>query len=258
MIRFWSCLVALAIAQPVWASGDDAPYYGPMQRWHGIGLKFGYEDRFEKDGSWRVDAAVHNRGDAIDIAMYRMAERGRDQGYRYVFFLGGSGSRSPGLDAATVYARPSHDAVPPVGCRSKKVTTCYTADVAEVLRMLGGPDGMHPGVPIVDHRDDLGRAVLLSGYGTGGIASPIPGAVPRSHVMTIIGNRSRGGTLAVVPPAPIPEAIAPRPVGLSAARPATAPGGLVAISAAERFEQARKANQPVRGRDPTQGWAISD
>ena len=160
-----------------------------MKRWHGVGYKFGYEDRIEKDGSWRVDAAVHGHGDAIDMALYRVAERARSEGYRYVFLLGGNGSRSPGIDAATVYARPSHEGVPPLGCRSKKITSCYTADVAEVLRILDGPGGTRPGVPIADHRDELGREVFLSGYGTGGIATLVPGGVARSQVTTIVLNR---------------------------------------------------------------------
>ena len=46
-----------------------------------------------------------------------------------------------------------------------------SADVAEVLRILGGPDGTQPGVAIVDHRDEYGREVFLSGYGTGAIAA---------------------------------------------------------------------------------------
>jgi hypothetical protein len=188
MKRILACLTLLALGQPAWAG--DAPYYGPAKKWHGIGYKFGYEDRTEKDGTWRTYVAIHGGGaDAIDMALYRTAERAREQGYRYVFFLGGSGSKSPGIDAATVYAMPSREAVPPVGCRSKKVTTCYTADVGEVLRILGGPGGTRPGVPILDHRDEAGREVFLSGYGTGAVATLVPGAVARSHMTTVVENR---------------------------------------------------------------------
>ena len=40
-MRIWPCLLLLAIAQPAWAGGDEAPYYGPAKRWHGIGYKLG-------------------------------------------------------------------------------------------------------------------------------------------------------------------------------------------------------------------------
>lgn len=243
MIRYWLCLTLLVIAQPAWAGDGDAPYYGPMKRWHGIGFKFGYEDRTEKDGSWRIDTAIHGRGEAIDMALYRAAERARDEGYRYLFILGGSGSTSPGIDAATVYARPSHEAVSPIGCRSKRVSSCYTADVAEVLRSLGGLGGTQPGMPVMDHRDESGREVFLSGYGVGGIATLVPGGVARSHVMTIAENRSEAKPVANTP---------------IVRMPVPAPRGAVTLAGDDRFEQALKINQPVRGRDPKQGWTISD
>ncbi|UVO52065.1 hypothetical protein M0208_16670 [Sphingomonas sp. SUN019] len=265
MTRFWPGLMLLAIAQPAWAGDSDAPYYGPMKRWHGIGYKFGYQDRTEKDGSWRIDAAIHGRGDAINMALYRAAERARAEGYRYIFFLGGEGSKSPGMDAATVYARPSHEGVPPLGCRSKKITSCYTADVAEVLRILGGPGGTQPGVPIVDHRDQFGREVFLSGYGTGGVATLLPGGMVRSHVATIVENRSNSNPAANPRVAPIPALMtaAPERVTAGAATPipvnaAVAPRGTAVPIANSRLEQALKANQPVRGREPNLGWTISD
>ena len=268
MKRFWSCVLLLAIAQPAWARGDDAPYYGPMKR-RGIGFEIGYKDRVEKDGSWRIDAAIHARGDAIDMALYRAAERAHDLGYRYLFLLGGSESRSPGLNMATVYARPSHDAGPPIGCRSRKMTSCYTADVLEILRILGGPDGSQPGVPILASRDAFGREVYLSGYGTGGVASLVPGGIARSNMTTIVdgGTYIRGANLR-------PSGRALDPVA-GAARPLPAPTAIVAppvfkyvppsssppsaeVEADARFDQALKAAQPVRGRDPKLGWTISD
>jgi hypothetical protein len=216
MKRFWSCLVLLAVTQPAWAGADDAPYYGPMKRWHGIGYKIGYEDRTEKDGSWRIDAAIHGRSDAIDMALYRAAERAHDLGYRYLFLLGGKGSKTPGIDMATVYARPSHEAVPPIGCRSKKVTSCYTADVMEVMRILGGPDGTQPGIPILASRDEFGRDVFLSGYGTGGVASLVPGGKARSYMTTVVENgsnsrRSKAAPIALAAPDPVATPYVPPP-----------------------------------------------
>ncbi|WP_380786341.1 hypothetical protein [Sphingomonas sp. R86521] len=268
MKRYWLCVLLIATAQPAWAGGDDAPYYGPMKRWHGIGYKIGYEDRTEKDGSWRIDAAIHGRSDAIDMALYRAAQRAHELGYRYLFLLGGQGAKMPGLDTATVYARPSHEAVPPTGCRSKKVTTCYTADVMEVMRILGGPDGTQPGIPILASRDEFGRDVFLSGYGTGAVASLVPGGRARSYMTTVIENRSnsRGSkvapiTLAVPAPVAAPSVPAPaeRPAPTRGYMPVdVGPRSAVSATPNERFERALKAAQPVRGREPKQGWTISD
>ncbi len=270
MKRFLSCLMLLATAQPAWARGDDVPYYGPMKRWHGIGFQTGYRDRTEKDGSWRIDAAIHGQTDAIDMALYRAAERAHELGYRYLFLLGGNGSKTPGQDVATVYARPSHEAVPPIGCRSKKLTTCYTADVLEIMRILGGPDGSQPGVPILAGRDEFGRDVFSSGYGTGGVTSLVPGGMVRSQVTTIVDGRLRirGGRPPQIQPrfAPVAVPTVPAPVaaGAVAPRPFKYAQPVVQHSPSPeaqtntRFERALKAAQPVRGREPNLGWTISD
>jgi len=270
MKRFLSCLVLLAIAQPGQAASDDAPYYGPMKRWNVIGFQTGYKDRTEKDGSWRIDAAVHGRTDAIDMALYRAAERAHELGYRYLFLLGGNGSKTPGLDTATVYARPSHDAVPPIGCRSKKLTSCYTADVLEIMRILGGPGGSQPGVPILAGQDEFGRDVFSSGYGTGGVTSLVPGGMVRSEVTTIVDGklRIRGARSAQVRPGFVP-ATAPTLPAQMVTGPMLPPALKYPQPAAQRplsheaptntrFQQALKAAQPVRGRDPKLGWTISD
>ena len=270
MKRFLLCVVLLAIAQPAWAGGDDAPYYGPMKRWNVIGFQTGYKDRTEKDGSWRIDAAVHGRTDAIDMALYRAAERAHELGYRYLFLLGGNGSKTPGLDMATVYARPSHDAVPPIGCRSKKLTSCYTADVLAIMRILGGPGGSQPGVPILAGQDEFGRDVFSSGYGTGGVTSLVPGGMVRSEVTTIVDGklRIRGARSAQVRPGFVP-ATAPTLPAQMVTGPIPPPALKYPQPAAQRplsheaptntrFQQALKAAQPVRGRDPKLGWTISD
>lgn len=297
MKRFCLCLMLAVTAQPALAR-DDAPYYGPMKRWHGIGYKFGYEDRVEKDGSWRIDTALRGRGEAVDMALYRAAERARDAGYRYVFLLGGRGYTSPGISAATIYARPSAEAVAPTGCRSKRATTCYTADVAEILRILGGPDGLQPGVAIVDHRDEYGREVFLSGYGTGGIARLNPGGVAHHGIMTTVDGNV---TIRVAGPAPASRpapptvdvtgkvsgkvsgdvaatdrAVMPTPTRVATPMPVRAPVTIMAssraasmassmagarngtVTAEERFARALKAARPISGGDPRQGWTISD
>lgn len=266
MKRLLLCAIVLAAPGVAWA-GDDAPYYGPMQRWHGIGYTFGYRDKVERDGTWRIDTAIHGRGEAIDMALYRAAERARDAGYRYVFLLGGESRTTPGVKAATLYARPSRDAVAPTGCRSRKVTTCYTADVGELLRILGGPDGLQPGVAIVDHRDEYGRAVTLSGYGTGAVVATLPaGRQPRQTMIVTDGRvqiRSSSPVPLASPVAPVPFVPAPRPLPPYPAvvartpdpRPAAPSSGR---SAGERFQAALQAAQPVHGRNREQGWTVSD
>ena len=270
MKRLLLCLFLVGIGGPAWAGGKP-PYYGPIKK-GGIGFKVGYEDRVEKDGSWRIGATTRGGGDAIDMALYRAAELARDAGYRYIFLLGGRWSKTPGLDVAVLFARPSHEAVAPIGCKSKKVTTCYTADAGEVMRILGGPGGTQPGVPIVDHRDEYGREVFLSGYGTGGVATLVPGAGIGSGITTIVDGklqirrlgRSVAARPAAAPPAmvlpapallppPVPLAAAPMPVMMTAEA-----SGSARVDAMERFDQARNAVKPIRGGSPTQGWTISD
>lgn len=174
MMRRWTVLLLAAALCPTVANASDAPYYGPMKAWHGIGYKFGFKHEVEDDGSWKVVAAT--RGDqALDMAMYRAAELARERGFAYVELLSASSSDSPGYHSATVYARPSRVPAQPAKCRSKRANSCYTADVAQILNRLGGLGGTQPGVPVTDHFDKYGRAVSYSGFGTGYVA---PGAAP--------------------------------------------------------------------------------
>ena len=169
-MRVWGYLLLIATVQAVPAAAQDAPYYGPMKAWHGIGFKFGYKHAIAKDGSWKIEAATR-RGEAVDLAMRRAAELARDEGYAYVEMLGGSASRSPGINSATLYARPARTAAAPAACRSKR-RDCYTADVATLLRG-------QPGVPVTDHFDRYGRAVSYSGYGYAAASTaPHPVAAP--------------------------------------------------------------------------------
>ena len=221
-MRPWRCLLLFIAMYPAYAGASEPPYYGPMKAWHGIGYKFGYKQDLEKDGTWRV-VATTQRGDAVDMAMYRAAELAREEGFAYVELLGGSASRNFAMSSATVYARPSHSPSPPAACRSKQRGTCYTADVAEVLRKLGGPGGTQPGVAVVDHLDGYGRAVSYSGFGVGAAS-----AAPAKHVP------------------PVPATVNSR-----------GPAGAQAPDSASEFDRALKAAQPVRGREPNQGWTVS-
>lgn len=227
MKRLSALVLAIIAAPPAIAANSDAPYYGPALRWHGIGFKTGYEDHIEKDGSWRIEVSARS-GEPVDMALYRAAERARDLGYRYVALLGGVEHRTPGMRWVTLYARPSATPDAPTGCRSHRKGACYTAEVGEVLRVLGGPDGAQPGVAVADHFDRFGRPVMISGYGIGAVGSMA--AMPVS---------------APLPPVPV---VATRP---SAATPSQAD------EADARFDAALRAQRPVR-RDPRQGWTVSD
>ena len=213
-------LPLLALAAPAIAA--DAPYYGPMKAWHGVGYSFGYKEAMQKDGAWRIVASTAF-ADPVDMALYRAADLAREQGFAYVELLGGRETGSPGYRSATLFARPSNAATPPATCPSRRVGTCYTASVAALLRRFGGVSGVQGGVAVVDHRDRYGRAVIVSGYGSGA-------AVPRVPVPVIT------------------------PVPLAAYRPvANIPRRDPAIEA----DRALKAARPVRG-DAHLGWSATD
>lgn len=228
-MRAWHCLLLLAAAQPAFAGEPEPPYYGPQKSfWEG---GYGYRDKVEHDGTLRVDAFA--RGDhALDIAMYRAAELARASGAEYVQLLGASGGSFRIDYSATVYLKPAADPAPPTLCRSKRRGSCYTAEVAELLRVLGGPNGAQPGVPVIDHYDEHGRAVTVSGFG---IAAA--GSAPRR----------------LVAPSPPPRYLPPAP-------PADARMSRSASAVVSTATQARalKAQAGVRGREPQQGWTISD
>ena len=211
-------LFLFAVTTPAVAA--DAPYYGPMKAWHGWGYRYGYKDDFAKDGSWRVDAAARS-GHAVDVAMYRTAERAREAGFAYVQFLRARGSDGPAYSYATVFSRPSHSPAAPAECGAGRAGACYTAEVAEVLRRLGGANGRQPGVAIADHYDRYGRAVSYSGFG--------------------IGMALAAAARPVAPPAPAP-------VLRMSAEPAKA----------ERYAALLTAARPMSGHDSRRGWTISD
>lgn len=226
MRKVWLLGVALTIAAG--AQAADAPYYGPAKPWHGIGYKFGYKDDVAPDGAWRVVATVRF-GEAVDMAMYRMAERARDAGYRYVTLLGGSETRAPGYHSATLLGRPSESAAQPTSCPGKRPTACYTAGVAQLLRKFGGPGGTQPGVALADETDKYGRQVFYSAYGQG---KAVAGTASIATVFPTI-----------------------RSVPATATR---ASGFDPDAAAEERRTKAADALRPVRGREPKQGWTISD
>lgn len=162
------CLAAaIAIflaASPAFAR-DYVPAYGPKQ---GI-MGEGYKHSTEKDGTWRIVTEYHTRDPiiALNVALYRAAELAREQGKRYVQVLNGYGMSSHAVANGFVYAVGSDSPAAPTRCKAKR---CYTADAAQVLDILSGPDGRTPGVPKPTYIDEKGRQVTIAGYGIGAIA----------------------------------------------------------------------------------------
>ena len=160
--------LAAVIAAAVISSPASARklYYGPKSGPFGTG----YKHDVEKDGSLRIVTEYHARSAdlALDVALYRAAELAREAGKPFVQVLGGYAYSRTGVAVGFVYARPSDTAAPPAGCRRAK--QCYTADVAVVLRALGGAAGNEPGIAEPTGTDAFGRRVIYSGYGTGAVA----------------------------------------------------------------------------------------
>jgi hypothetical protein len=168
-VRVLLCLAMLLASQPVQAGMFDAPlanYYGPMQK--GVG----YKHSTTKDGYWKIEAEsrrIDGSDFATDSALYRAAEMARAGGYRFVEMHDGYATRSRLGESVTVFALPTNSAIHPVRCRSGKPNRCYTADVSAVMKVLSGASGNQPGVAAPHHIDEFGRAVTISGFGTGAI-----------------------------------------------------------------------------------------
>lgn len=242
-MRHFILLLVVAASTPTALLARDTPYYGPIKGWSG-GRDFGmgFKDEVQRDGSWR--SVANTRGDqAVDMAIYRAAEMARSAGYDYVQLLGGNQSRSAIMSSATLFARPSHAPATPTDCKSRRRESCYTADVAEVMRRLGGPDGVQPSVAIVDHLDEYGRKVSYSGYGIGRAgATPLPATVPaRRFALPPMPSRI------AAPAYGVPPVYGAAPIAASPDR----------LSKAERYEQLLRAAQPV-SHDARLGWTATD
>ena len=159
--------LAAAAAAALIASSASARsvYYGPKNGPFGTG----YKHSVEKDGSLRIVTEYHARSAdlALDVALYRAADLARDAGKPFVQILGGHAYARNGVAVGFVFARPSDSSSAPAQCRRAK--RCYTADVASVLRVLGGPNGTAPGIAVPSGTDAFGRSVIASGFGTGAV-----------------------------------------------------------------------------------------
>lgn len=162
-MRLVTMLVVASLATAP-ALAENAPYYGPK----GGLLGEGYKEELQKDGSWRIVTEYHSRDPmvAFNIALYRAAELAKEAGKPFVEITKGYAMSGYGVANGFVFARPSDSPSAPAKCRTKR---CYTADVAKVLKALGGPDGNQPGVPVPSIHEN-GRTVIVSGYGIGAIA----------------------------------------------------------------------------------------
>ena len=162
-IAFIAAIAAVMVSSP--ASARDI-YYGPKSGPFGTG----YKHNVEKDGSIRIVTEYHSRDPyvALNVALYRAAELARDAGKPFVQMLGGYAQARNGVAVGFAYARPTDSSSAPAACRRAK--RCYTADVATVLRALGGPYGNQPGIARPTGTDQFGRSVSFEGFGTGAVA----------------------------------------------------------------------------------------
>ncbi len=129
----------------------------------------GYKHSVQKDGTWRIVTEYHTTDPmvAMDMALYRAAEMAREANQPFVQILNGYAMSSYAVASGFVFARPSSDSAAPTACKAKR---CYTADVARVLDLLGGPTGNQPGVAKPSSVDERGRQVTISGFGIGAVS----------------------------------------------------------------------------------------
>jgi len=129
-------------------------------------------DKLTDDGYWKIEATSRILNDhalAIDKAIYHAAELARAGGFRYVELHDPYGRKNAFEETATLYARGATAPVRPAACRSGKRNRCYTADVDAVIRHLSGDSGTEPGVAASSGKDQYGRTVYQSGFGTGAV-----------------------------------------------------------------------------------------
>lgn len=128
--------------------GPAAHYYGPLKIWHGVG----FQDRVEKDGSWRIMAAsrrIDGQDFARSMALYRAAELADTGGHPYIQILGGRiesgiGIANYGTQTVVVHIRASDSAAPPTACRQAvpRPGNCFTISVAQVRATAGAALGL--------------------------------------------------------------------------------------------------------------------
>lgn len=109
---------------------------------------------------------------------------------------------------------------------------------------------------------DAGRNI--TGHGADGAAKLVPRGAAQIYGATSVENRPHPDAAVVGTVVRKPRPVGVVPVwGTPAPKPSSmensvARQGPATPTVEERFEQARKANQPVRGRDPIYGATISD
>lgn len=106
---------------------------------------YGFKDKLQKDGSWKVSAQTTNRDGYMfsqDVALYRSAEIAREAGKGWFQILDVSTRSVAGgtmLDQENTWLVivPADSADPPATCHAKFATACKTLNVDETLARIG-------------------------------------------------------------------------------------------------------------------------
>lgn len=135
---------AAATAQPAWLY-DLMKLPEPRTYKKAEGSFYGYREKLQKDGSWKVTAGTLKRdGEAFsqEMALYRSAEIARNAGKKW-FQVTDLTTMSPGPGSNQVevktwlYILPVDDPQQPIACRSKIPASCSTFNVDLVLASIG-------------------------------------------------------------------------------------------------------------------------
>lgn len=207
----------------------------------------GYADRQIAPGVWEVKGTSGERDGGVAVALYRAAElaaaakvdtlRVTRQAIRIERLMRRNTYQQVGYsERATVTVRAVRGDADARACDMPQADRCLTLGVPAIMARFGpmigrpAPAGVAP-APIVSS-----------------LFSP-------AELARINAGRSMAGP-APMRPAPWPptQSAAPPVVG----RPAPMPVAITQPSASELLEQRLRAARPVRGREPTLGWTVSE
>lgn len=140
-------LAALVLLPTTPASGLPTLFKLPEPRTYmaGGGARYGYKEKQQADGSWRIFARTLNRDGmqfSQDMAVYRAAEVAKDAGKSW-FKIVDLSTRFPigGSDVDQINTwlimLPVDDADTPVTCRSENAAVCRAFNVEETIARIG-------------------------------------------------------------------------------------------------------------------------
>jgi hypothetical protein len=133
-----------ATAQPAWLY-DLMKLPEPRTYKKAEGSKYGYKEKLQKDGSWKVTASTLERDGTTfsqEMVLHRSAEIARNAGKQW-FQVTDLTTMSPGPGSNQVEVKtwliilPVDDPQLPIACRSKNPASCSTFNVDHTLATIG-------------------------------------------------------------------------------------------------------------------------